>query len=177
MMEQEQQEIKAAQADPHRFTVLYDRYFGDIFRFVLRRAGDRELTNDLVQETFLKAMLALAKYQDRGLPFRAWLYRIALNELRMHWRKRKEVVIDMNFKHVKGMSEELELNLDADDMQRLARALEQLDEPRAHLIQLRFMDGMSFLEMGQVLGIGEDAAKMRTHRTLATLRTYLVPRA
>lgn len=173
----EQNEVERAQADPRRFTVLYERYFGDIFRFILRRASDRELTADLTQETFLKAMLALPKYQHRGLPFRAWLYRIALNELRMHWRKKKEVLIDLSFTQVKGLSEEFDLRLDEDDAQRLARALNQLDEARAQLIQLRYMDGLSFLEVGQVLGIGEDAAKMRTHRTLAQLRSYLVPRS
>ncbi|MBK6830620.1 MAG: RNA polymerase sigma factor [Flavobacteriales bacterium] len=89
---EEQAAIAAAKRDPRRFTPLYECYFGDIFRFLLRRAGDRDLTNDLAQETFLKAMLALPRYQERGLPFRAWLYRIALNELRMHWRKRKEVL-------------------------------------------------------------------------------------
>jgi len=173
----EQDEVERAKADPRRFTVLYERYFGDVFRFILRRASDRDLTADLAQETFLKAMLALPKYQHRGLPFRAWLYRIALNELRMHWRKKKEVLIDLSFTQVKGLSEEFDLRLDEDDAQRLARALNQLDEARAQLIQLRYMDGLRFMEVGQVLGIGEDAAKMRTHRTLAQLRSYLVPRS
>ncbi|MBK7945254.1 MAG: RNA polymerase sigma factor [Flavobacteriales bacterium] len=170
-------QVNKAKASPEAFTVLYERYFGDVFRFILRRASDRDLTADLVQETFLKAMLALPKYQHRGLPFRAWLYRIALNELRMHWRKKREVLIDLSFTQVKGLSEEFDLRLDEDDAQRLARALNQLDEARAQLIQLRYMDGLSFIEVGQVLGIGEDAAKMRTHRTLAQLRSYLAPRA
>lgn len=175
--EEEHAAIAAARTDPRRFTPLYEYYFGDIFRFLLRRTGNRELTADLVQETFLKAMLALPKYQHRGLPFRAWLYRIALNELRMHWRKKKEVLIDLSFTQVMGLSEEFDLRLDEDDMQRLAKALSRLDEARGQLIQLRYMDGLSFSEVGQVLGIGEDAAKMRTHRTLAQLRTYLAPRA
>ncbi len=175
--EQERIEVEQAKADPRRFTVLYERYFGDIFRFVLRRAGDRELSADLVQETFLKAMLALPKYELRGLPFRAWLYRIALNELRMHWRKRKEVVVDMSYHQVKGLSEEMQLPMEDDQLKRLATAMGRLDEERGRLLELRFMDGMSYLEMGQVLGIGEDAVKMRTHRVLAQLRTYLAPRA
>lgn len=174
---EEERMVEAARRDPKAFGQLYDRYFTTIFRFLLRRAGDQELTNDLTQETFLKAMLALPRYQERGLPFRAWLYRIALNELRMFWRKKKEVLIDLNHHQVKGLSAEFSLDLEEDDMKRLAAALSKLDEARSQLIQLRFMDGLSFLEIGQVLGIGEDAAKMRTHRTLATLRTYLASRA
>jgi len=175
--QEEQQDIAAALSDPRRFTVLYERYFADIFRFLLRRCPDRDLCNDLVQDTFLKAMLALPRYQHRGLPFRAWLYRIALNELRMHWRKRKEVLIDLNYSQVAGLTEEMGLLLEDDDLRRLALAMGKLDEERSHLIHMRYMDGMSFAEIGQVIGVAEDAAKMRVHRILATLRTYLAPRA
>ena len=172
----DERQVALAKASPQAFAPLYDRYFGDVFRFILRRAGDRELTADLTQQAFLKAMLSLSRYESRGLPFRAWLYRIALNELRMHWRRRKEVLIDLGYRQVKGLGEEMELQLDPDDMSRLAQALSGLDEARAQLIHLRFMDGLSYLEVGQVLGIGEDAAKMRTHRVLAALRANLAPR-
>jgi RNA polymerase sigma-70 factor (ECF subfamily) len=63
-----------------------------------------------------------------------------------------------------------------DDMRRLANALGRLEPDKARLIELRYMDGLSFAELGSVLGIAEDAAKMRTHRVLATLRSYLAPR-
>jgi RNA polymerase sigma-70 factor (ECF subfamily) len=172
----ETEQVLAARRDPRRFGPLYDRYFGDVFRFILRRAGDRELTADLTQQTFLKAMLGLARYEPRGLPFRAWLYRIALNELRMHWRKRKEVVIDLGYREVKGMCEEMGVPGDDDDLRRLAVATGKLPEDKARLIEMRYLDGMSFIELGAVLGIAEEAAKMRTHRVLATLRHYLLPR-
>ncbi len=175
--QEEQAAIQRAQADPRRFTPLYDHYFPIIYRFVHRRVGQNDLAADLTQEAFLKALLALPRYRDRGLPFRAWLYRIALNEVRMHWRKRKEVVMDISFAEVKGLTSEIGLPLEDDDMQRLAKALARLDESQARLIDLRYMDGLSFAELGQVIGIGEDAAKMRTHRVLAQLRTYLSPRA
>jgi RNA polymerase sigma-70 factor (ECF subfamily) len=67
--------------------------------------------------------------------------------------------------------------MDEEDMSRLAASLGRLDERQARLIELRYMDGLSFAELGQVLGIGEDAAKMRTHRVLAQLRTDLSRRA
>lgn len=169
--------MKAARDDPRRFTVLYERYFNDIFRFIHRRASNAELSADLTQETFLKALLALPRYVDRGLPFRAWLYRIALNELRMHWRKRKEVLVDLSFREVRGLSEDVGVAMEQEALDALAQAMGRLDEEKARMIELRYMDGMTFLEMGQVLGISEDAAKMRTHRVLATLRDHLKPRA
>jgi RNA polymerase sigma-70 factor (ECF subfamily) len=169
--------IQAAKRSPEAFAPLYELHFGAIFRFILRRARDRDLTADLTQQTFLKAMLALPRYEPRGFPFKAFLYRIALNELKMHWRKRKEVVIDMSYAEVRGLTEEMGLPEQDEDMRRLALALGRLEEDKARLIELRYMDGLSFAELGQVLGIAEDAAKMRTHRVLGTLRTYLAPRA
>lgn len=171
--EEERQAIEAARTDPRRFAPLYERYFTDIFRFIHRRAGQAELTADLTQQTFLKALLALPKYQVRGLPFRAWLYRIALNELRMHWRKRKEQAMDLSFAEVRGLSEEMGLAEDVEAMRRLAIALSRLARDQARLVELRYFDGLSFAEVAQVLGIGEDAAKMRTHRVLGRLRQYL----
>jgi RNA polymerase sigma-70 factor, ECF subfamily len=175
--EQEEAAIRAAQADPERFGPLYDLYFTTIFRFIHRRTSRRELTADLTQQTFLKALLALGKYQPRGLPFRAWLFRIALNELRMHWRKRKEVVMELSFVEVKDLGTEIGLKEEEEDMARLAKALSGLAPEKARLIELRYMDGLSFAEVGQVLGLGEDAAKMRTHRVLGLLREQLGPRA
>jgi RNA polymerase sigma-70 factor (ECF subfamily) len=173
MMDSEQDEIRSARMDPRNFGVLYERHFAAIFRFILRRAQDRELTADLAQQTFLKAMLGLHRYEPRGLPFRAWLYRIALNELRMFWRKRREVCIDLAHNEALHLSDEVGVEHDDGSLRRLAACLGRLDRRRAQLIELRYMDGLSFAELGQVLGIGEDAAKMRTHRALGTLRNYL----
>ncbi|HOZ41264.1 MAG: RNA polymerase sigma factor [Flavobacteriales bacterium] len=169
--------IRAAQAKPERFAPLYEHHFTAIFRFILKRAADRDLTADLTQQTFLKAMVALPRYEPRGLPFKAFLYRIALNELHMYWRKRKEKVMDLSHAEVKGLSEELGMPEQEAELASLGRALGRLSADKAQLIELRYMDGMSFAEMGAVLGVGEDAAKMRTHRVLSTLRTYLSPRA
>jgi RNA polymerase sigma-70 factor (ECF subfamily) len=174
--EEEQRMVQAAKADPQAFAPLYERYFNDLFRFLFRRSGDRELTADLVQQAFLKAILALPRYQPRGLPFRAWLYRIALNELRMHWRKRKEVVMDLGLQELKPLAEDCGVLQQEEDMRLIIKGLSALKIDQAQLIELRYFDGLSFAEVGQVLGIGEDAAKMRTHRVLATLRTYLVPK-
>lgn len=171
--EQEEHALNAARYERERFAPLYEAYHADIFRFVLRRVGRMELAADLTQQTFLKAMLAMDGYTSRGVPFRAWLYRIALNEVRMHWRKRQEVVIELDPAEVTSMCEELGMGNEDERMEALLYALGRLKEPQARIIELRFMDGLSFAEVGQVLGIGEDAAKMRTHRVLAVLRTQL----
>jgi RNA polymerase sigma-70 factor, ECF subfamily len=177
MADDELRTVRAAQADPQAFTPLYTGYHATIFRFLFRRVGQRELAADLTQQTFLKALVALPRFEPRGLPFRAWLYRIALNELRMHWRKKKETIMDLSWAEVRELRTETGLPETEEDIQRLATALSRLPEEKARLIELRYIDGMSFVEVGQVLGIAEDAAKMRVHRVLATLRQYLGSRS
>ena len=100
-----------------------------------------------------------------------------MNELRMYWRKKKETVMDLSYAEVKALRTEIGLAEEGDDLQRLARSLGRLPSDKSRLIELRYFDGLSFQEMGQVLGIAEDAAKMRVHRVLATLRQYLGSRS
>lgn len=165
--------IDSARRDVRHFEPLYDRYHPRIYLFVVRRCGSKDLAADLTQQTFLKAMLGLPKYDHGAVPFGAWLFRIALNEVRMHWRKRKEVIMDVDRKDVLRLTEEMEFPEDDDLLRRSMEVLSRMEVPKARLIELRFLDGLSFREVGEVLGIGEDAAKMRTHRVLKELRALL----
>ncbi len=184
-IEIEQAWIAAARTDPQAFGPLYDRYHKPIFLFILKRVHDRELCGDLTAQVFLKSMAALPKYEGRGLPFKAWLYRIALNEVLMHFRKNKgkqfmdvaEPQAAALITYAAERDEDDDRSIDKELMERLARALGKLLPAQTMLIELRFFDGLSFLEVGQVLGIAEAAAKMRTHRVLGTLREYLAPGA
>ena len=82
----------------------------------------------------------------------------------------------MSFAEVRGLGEEMGADIEDERMQKLAWALGRLPSSKARLIELRFMDGLSFAEMGVVLEIGEDAAKMRTHRVLGLLRSMMTTR-
>lgn len=171
----EDQEIAAAQQDIRRFTPLYDRYFHPVFRFIRFRVNDNDQAGDLTQQAFIKAMMALPRYEIRGVPFKAWLYRIALNEVRMFHRKAKgKVFMDLGIAETRHLLQDAELPDKEEDMRKLEAALGALKGSSAALIEMRYFEGMSFLEIGNVLGIREDAAKMRTHRVLAALREYLV---
>ena len=92
----ELQQVEAAKSDPARFSVLYEKYYKVIFIFIFRRTGEEELAADITSNTFLKAMLALPKYEYKGVPFSAFLFRIALNEINMYFRKsKKERVVSL----------------------------------------------------------------------------------
>lgn len=180
---EEEEWIAAARRDPAAFSPLYHRYHKPIFLFILKRVHDRDLCGDLAAQVFLKAMGAIGRYEGRGLPFKAWLYRIALNEVLMHFRRHKgkqymEVTTPQASALLLSGSEDhgTDRSLDPEIMSALSSALSRLVPAQAMLIELRFFDGLSFQEMGQVLNIAEAAAKMRTHRVLKTLREYMMKR-
>jgi len=88
----EYETVKKAVKDPGEFQVLYDKYFTPIFNFIFRKIDDEEITADLTSQTFLKALRNLKKYKYKGVPFSAWLYRIASNEVNKHYRSRKRLL-------------------------------------------------------------------------------------
>src|SRR5580704_19518617 len=80
-MASEQQLVEAAQRDPRRFAELYDAYFDRIYAYAVMRVRDRAAAEDITSEAFHQALKNLAKFEWRGVPFSAWLYRIASNAI------------------------------------------------------------------------------------------------
>lgn len=153
--------------NPEKFAYFYDKYYEQIFRYVLRRSNSEVLAADLTQQTFLKAMLNLEKFVPRGLPFSAWLYRIAANEVNLHYRDSKTEQSfswedDEKYNFAEDSAEgEREIQLT-----RLQSALEKLKEDELHLIQLRFYESKSFKEIAFILETSEANAKMKLYRLL-----------
>src|ERR1051326_9534996 len=83
-MEDEQGRIEAAKADPSRFAELYDEHFERVYAYVLRRVGDRNDAQDITADVFQNALANLGRFEWRGVPFAAWLYRIAANAIADH---------------------------------------------------------------------------------------------
>src|SRR6185436_12635123 len=85
----EQEIIERSKKDVRAFGEIYEKYFDRIFHFVYRQTGDEDIAGDLSSQTFISALNHLSKYEFRGFPFSAWLYKIASNEVRKHYRKNK----------------------------------------------------------------------------------------
>ena len=85
--EDERELIEAAQADPGRFVEVYDRYVDRVYAYVSRRAGSRAVAEDITSEVFQLALTNLPRFEWRGAPFAAWLYRMASNALADYWRR------------------------------------------------------------------------------------------
>jgi RNA polymerase sigma-70 factor, ECF subfamily len=175
----EAEEIQLARLDHRHFGVLYERYFEQLYRFVFKRlGGDEEAAGDLVQQTFIKAMANIAKYEDRGLPFSAWLYRIAQNEVNMFFRSRKKhYFVEISDRQLTGLIGDLspgEISgshtFSQEDLEQLVTIINNLEETQLDIIELRFFQEMSFKEIAGIYSISEANAKMRLYRLLEKIK-------
>lgn len=173
-IEDEQELIEKARRNSADFRPLYEHYYKPIFLFVLRRVADKELTADVVSQVFLKALQGIQKYTHQGVPFSAWLYRIAINEVNMFFRKQKrERFVTVEPEMLMHLHEELTNELSVDHLQdRLAAMLQKLSEAELHLIELRFFERLSFKEIAEMLSVTEVNAKVKVYRTLDKLKKY-----
>lgn len=173
-MQEEWQEIQAAQKDPALFRPLYNRYFDPIFRFIFRRTNDEALTADLCSLVFLKAMQRLEGYHFKGVPFSAWLYRIASNEVAQHYRQvKKNRVVSIEETNISEMFDEMDEPENEEERQRLIEVLDTLKPKDLQLIEMRFFEQRPFKEIADIVGITESNAKVKTYRILERLKKKL----
>ena len=165
MSEDERLLVEAAQRDPAGFATLYDRNFERVYAFVARRVRNRAEAEDITSEVFHSALHNIKKFQWRGTPFCAWLYRIAYNE-----------IVD----RAKRSSRETELAADPtheemDDVERRAvlfQMVDQLPDDQRTVIVKRFAEDRSIAEVAAEMGRSEGAIKQLQHRAVEALRRH-----
>jgi RNA polymerase sigma-70 factor, ECF subfamily len=167
---------QASQGNQEAFGQLYEKYIGRIYNYVYYRTGNSQDAEDLTARVFYRAMGHIHTYHNRGLPFSAWLYRIAHN-LVANWHRdnsrRQEIPLDDGFMSFQRNDHpELEL-VHQEDRDRLFVVLRNLTVERQQLIILKFVDHLSNAEIGQIMGRTEGAVKSLYHRTLLSLRDDL----
>ncbi len=173
-LQKELQQITAAKENPARFNVLYDRYYKSIFIFIYRRTNQEELTADITSQVFLKALINIKKYEYKGVPFSAWLFRIAFNEVNMYFRKNKaDRMVSIDQKGLVQIAQETELNENAEIIQQMMSALKKLHPDDIHLIELRYFEKLSFAEIGIIIGITENNAKVKVYRITDKLKKVM----
>ena len=167
--------IELAKKDQAQFGLLYEKYFEQIFSFVFKRlGGDEETSSDLTQQTFLKAMANMDKYNDMGLPFSSWLYRIAQNEVSMYFRNSKKTMsVSIDYDAVNYLLDDVNdaTGITLENQQRLVELLNELSDEQCDLIELRYFQGISFKEIAEIYTITEANAKMRIYRILDKLKS------
>ncbi len=167
---------RATQGDKDAFGALYERYAERIFNYVYYRTGNQHDAEDLTARVFQRAMNHIRNYTDRGVPFSAWLYRIAHN-LVANWhrdrsRKQEIPIDDLPILPTKGDHPERNL-VRSQEQDALLKMIRKLPPERQNLLILKFVENMSNAEIGKIMGRSEGAVKSLYHRTLLALRDQL----
>jgi RNA polymerase sigma-70 factor, ECF subfamily len=170
--------VLAAQSDTTAAGQLFDKYYPEVFRYVYHSSLDHAVAEDLTSNVFFSAFRHLGSFRWRRLPFRAWLYRIATNELRMHYRKQKR----LSAANAGPLAPESPAPVpsadtvaaDSDDYRLLQRALLELRAKYRTVIVLRYFEGKALSEICEITNKREGTVKSLLHRALAQLKDALV---
>lgn len=165
--------LRAKQGDHGAFTQIYERYAPAIYRYIYFRLGEAELAEDLQAEVFLRMFEGLHRYEDRGWPISAWLYRIARDrtiDVMRRRRNRQQVPLDNWNGSCEGPENSVNAQLEYEE---LTRTLNDLTDEQRQVIQLRFLSEMSIQEVAQKLGRTEGSVKALQHRGLQSLARRL----
>jgi RNA polymerase sigma-70 factor (ECF subfamily) len=169
--------IARAKEDQDAFSLLYERYVGNIYNYIYYRTGNHHDTEDLTARTFYRALKHFSRYVDRGAPFSAYLYRIAHNMV-ANWhrdRSRRQVIsLDETMLTSLRREEPAAVTEAKDEQENMLEAVRRLPTDRQQLLILKFVDQMSNAEIAQVMGRTEGAIKSLYHRTLVALRQDLI---
>jgi len=167
---------RAANGDTEAFGILYERYVGRIYNYIYYRTGNPSDAEDLTARVFYRASSHIQKYRNMGVPFSAWLYRIAHN-LVANWHRdnsrHPEVPLEDNY-HLAPREDPPEAALvHNQELETLLKVIRRLPDDRQQLLILKFVEHLSNAEVGQIMGRSEGAVKSLYHRTVLALRDEL----
>ncbi|HVO42703.1 MAG TPA: sigma-70 family RNA polymerase sigma factor [Aggregatilineales bacterium] len=168
--------VARARDDQAAFGELYERYVRTVYNYIYYRTGNHHDAEDLTARVFQRALVHIETYVERGVPFKAWLYRIAHN-LVANWhrdRNRRKIIPLDEFVAAGLRTEAPEASTEAmQERERLLQAISRLPDDRQQLIILKFVEKLSNQEIGEIMDRSEGAIKSLYHRTLAALRDEL----
>ncbi|MFZ2085526.1 MAG: sigma-70 family RNA polymerase sigma factor [Candidatus Sulfotelmatobacter sp.] len=165
--------IEEAQKDPARFAELYENNFERVYAYVVRRVGDRAETEDLTSEVFHHALANLRRFEWRGIPFAAWLFRIAANLISDRWqRSNREQLADEpeQMESAQAGGEDFE---EVERRATLFRLVNTLPAEQRRVVVLRFVEQKSIKEVAREIRKTEGAVKQLQYRALSSLRARM----
>ena len=166
--------IEAAQRDPSRFADLYQANFERVYAYVARRVRDRDEAQDLTADVFHLALKGIARFEWRGVPFVAWLFRIASNEIADQARSVAKRRTHDSFLQENDAGGEIAVSIDdAERRARLFKLVERLPRDQSQVIVMRFAEDKSIREIATALGRTEGSVKQLQFRGLQNLRVRL----
>jgi len=168
--------VELAKEDKEAFGEIYERYLPKIYNYIYYRTSNTHDAEDLTAKVFFRAMSHIGNYVDKGVPFQAWLYRIAHN-LVANWHRdqgrRKIIALDDYVAHTLKSEAPDRITEELEEQEQLMEAIHRLPEDRQQLLVHKFIDQLSNAEIGEIMDRTEGAIKSLYHRTLLTLRDEL----
>ena len=163
--------IEASQRDPRRFAQLYERYVDRVYAFALARTGDRTAAEDVTAETFRLAFQHLPRFEWRGVPFSAWLFRTAANAaIDLHRSPREAALDDLAGEPSESWESHF---IEVEERIQLFELVSRLPRDQRQVIAMRFGQERSIREVAQELGRSEGAVKQLQLRALQRMRTWV----
>lgn len=172
--QEEYRVVQASLQNPKEFRVIYDLYYIDVFRFVLSRTGDSQVTADVVSTVFYKAMTKLQTFTYKGQSIKNWIVKIAYNEVMQFFRKEKAsrvVSIDEQNLHLiaEDAEEKITVTLDM-----ITPFLDELTDDELSLVELKYFELLSYREIGEIMNLTETNARVKLHRVIKKLQKQIV---
>ena len=169
MITEEELVQKAQEGDRQALGVLWDKITPKLFGYLLNVVHDKAIAEDLLQTTWLRAIEGLPKFKQRGAKFSSWMFAIARNECRQHWRKyKREAPFDIVLHDVSDDGH-------TDDKILIEQILASLSEDDREIIRLRYVADLPLSDIAGVLNINFIAVRVRLHRALARARSKIIP--
>jgi len=190
--------VQAAEGDANAWRGLVEAYYRRVYALLVKQCGDRELSEEITQATFVKVVGHISQYKEQG-KFESWLFLIAMNKLRDEVRRRKRQAVAMDMSEGRGEDEArvqfedtgsgglrgrggegvlgpLDAMSKAEQLEQLREAVQQLSEKDREIVYLRHTAGLSFPQIAETLGQPLGTVLARGHRALAKLRKVLLDR-
>ncbi len=177
-MQDEQSLVRKAQArDEQAFAELYEAYFDKIYRYIVLKTGDRTEAEDMTQQVFMKALSALPSFRWKDVPFSAWLYRIAHNQVVDHLRRsshrRTTELTEAITPADPGENPQQRVELGM-DVERLVKTARRLTKAQQEVISLRFSSELPVAEVARIMKRSEGAVKALQHSAVQALRKMMM---
>lgn len=172
--ERERQLVEAARSNPGAFEALYEQYVDAIYAYALHRVRDRTVAEDVVSETFYRALENLDRYEWRGVPFSAWLYRIASNIIAARYRREPPGPLDEVDEFRDGNDGPEQSLLIGERRRELFAAVAGLPADQQQAVILRYGQDLRNREIAHIMGRSEGAIKQLLHRAINGLQRRMI---
>jgi len=164
---------RAQHHNQEAFAQLYEEHFDKIYRYITLKIGNETEAEDMTQQVFLNALQSISSFKWKGVPFSAWLFRIAHNQVVDYFRKKNRTAVPLDESLAKDDNNPQLIVEQKLDIEQLLLATKQLTEAQREVISLRFAGELPIAQVAKAMGKSQGAVKALQHSGIVALRKIL----